>query len=435
MLPSTTVTDTSQSLENDIGKLVQSHDNLNELSQEHKHCVLTTEPDHDTSSYPRTRPPGSDPYCRQFQPSWLKQHPWLHYSRHDDGVYCRACAFFAPKQVGGQDLGQFVTKPFKSWRKIFQKASAHATKNYHLSSMTRMSEFIAQYENPSRSISTILDSELQRVVETNQKVVESLFKIALLCGRQGLALCGHRDDKISWMEDDDTHSNEGNFVELVRFRAETDAVLAEHLAKSPRNTRYTSKTIQNELVEAIGDSIQNDIIAEVKQAKFYSVIADEVTDTANKEELSLSLRFVFNGRVKEVFVDFVEVERITGQVLAQAILQWLSTHGLSRADIRGQCYDGASNMSGAVSGCKSIVQQEAPLALYVHCAAHHLNLAVVSACNIQSFKNAESYMGEIARFFNYSAKRQRALDKAIELFATQSKARKLKDACRTRWVY
>ena len=100
--------------------------------------------------------------------------------------------------------------------------------------------------------------------------------------------------------------------------------------------------------------------------KFYSVIADKVTDTANKEELSLSLCFVLDGNVKEVFVGFVEVERITGQVLAQTILQWLPMHGLSPTDIRGQCYDGVSNMSGAVSGCKSIVQQEAPLALYFH---------------------------------------------------------------------
>ena len=91
------------------------------------------------------------------------------------------------------------------------------------------------------------------------------------------------------------------------------------------------------------------------------------------------------------------------QVSAQTILQLLSTHGLSPAHIRGQCYDGASNMSGAVSGCKLIVQQEA---LYFHCAAHRLNLAVVAACKIQSFKNAES-CGEIARFFfNYLAKRQ-----------------------------
>ena len=48
-------------------------------------------------------------------------------------------AMFAPKQVGGQDLGQFVTKPFKFWGKILQKASAHGTKSYHLSSMTMSS--------------------------------------------------------------------------------------------------------------------------------------------------------------------------------------------------------------------------------------------------------------------------------------------------------
>lgn len=123
---------------------------------------------------------------------------------------------------------------------------------------------------------------------------------------------------------------------------------------------------------------------------FFSVIPDEVTDAANKEELSLVLRYVLNNEIKEVFVDFVEVERITGEVLAQSILGWLRIHGLSPSDIRGQCYDGASNMSGARSGCISIIQQVAPLAMYYHCAAHRLNLAIVSACSIQAFKNAES---------------------------------------------
>ena len=136
-----------------------------------------------------------------------------------------------------------------------------------------------------------------------------------------------------------------------------------------------------------------------------------------------------------MFVDFVEVERITEAVLAQAILlQWLTAYGLSPLNMRGQCYDGASNMSGARSGCMSLVQQEPPLAMYFHCAAHRLNLAVVSACSIQAFKNVESYVGEIARFFNYSAKRQRLLDKAIESRDSAPRARKLKDACRTRWV-
>ena len=67
-------------------------------------------------------------------------------------------------------------------------------------------------------------------------MLESLTNI-VLCGKQGLALRDHCDDKISWMEDDGAlcHSNEGNFVELVRLRVETDPVLAHHLANSPRN--------------------------------------------------------------------------------------------------------------------------------------------------------------------------------------------------------
>ena len=53
--------------------------------------------------------------------------------------------------------------------------------------------------------------------------------MAILCGKQDLTLRGHRDDGIHW-DDDDGGSNEGNFVQLVRFRAETD-ILANHLAK------------------------------------------------------------------------------------------------------------------------------------------------------------------------------------------------------------
>ena len=252
-------------------------------------------------------------------------------------------------------------------------------------------------------------------MESNKKVIESLLKIVMLCGMQGLALCGHRDDGINWEDCNGSSTNEGNLVELVRFQAETDPILSSHLSKSPRNARYTSKTIQNELVSVIGNSIQSDILHEVKRARFFSIIADEVTDVANREELSIAVQYVLNGEIKEVFVDFVEVDRITGEVLAQNILQWLRIHGLSPTDMRGQCYDGASNMSGARSGCKSLVQQEAPLAIYCHCAAHRLNLAVVSACNIQAFKNAESYIGLIARFFHFSAKKQRMLDLALTL--------------------
>ena len=40
----------------------------------------------------------------------------------------------------------------------------------------------------------------------------------MLCGKQGLSLRGHQDDKVFW-EVDSGGSNEGNFIQLVRFRA------------------------------------------------------------------------------------------------------------------------------------------------------------------------------------------------------------------------
>lgn len=189
---------------------------------------------------------------------------------------------------------------------------------------------------------------------------------------------------------------------------------------------YTSNTIQNSLTEDIRQRILRDIISEVNQAKYYTIIADEVTDLSNKKQLSLALPYVLDGRVKEVFVGSIFVERITGEVLALAILQWLATWNLPHSDIHGQCYDGASNMAGARSGYMAIIQQKVPKAVYFHCASHCLNLAIVSACNISAFKNVESYIGEIARFFNYSAKRQHLLDTCMEKVVPEAKAKKLK---------
>ena len=114
--------DSESPVECDIGKLHDLHVDLKQLSREDKYRLLKTEPPTNVSSYPHTRPyPSSS--LRQFQPSWTNQHPWLHYSRFVDGAFCRACALFAPNQVGGRNLGQFVTAPFRSWTKVTQLAS------------------------------------------------------------------------------------------------------------------------------------------------------------------------------------------------------------------------------------------------------------------------------------------------------------------------
>lgn len=50
----------------------------------------------------------------------------------------------------------------------------------------------------------------------------------------------HRDDSIDF-ENGSADLNQGNYIDPVRFRAETDEVLADHLKNAPRNALYTIK--------------------------------------------------------------------------------------------------------------------------------------------------------------------------------------------------
>lgn len=79
-------------------------------------------------------------------------------------------------------------------------------------------------------------------------------------------------------------------------------------------------------------TIRNDILQEVPRAKYYTILLT-VTDVSNKEQLSLSIRYVSSGTVKEMFLDFIEVETMTGKVLSEAIWHLLEVNGLSAADL------------------------------------------------------------------------------------------------------
>ena len=88
-----------------------------------------------------------------------------------------------------------------------------------------------------------------------------------LCERQGIALRGHHDDKPSVEED--PAKNHGNFLALLQFRVQSgDKVLLDHLKSAGGNATYTSKTIQNELIEICGDIIHDKILAKIRQAKY-----------------------------------------------------------------------------------------------------------------------------------------------------------------------
>ncbi|KAL5470805.1 hypothetical protein EMCRGX_G028829 [Ephydatia muelleri] len=119
----------------------------------------------------------------------------------------------------------------------------------------------------------------------------SIVETVIFCGLQGIAFRGHQDNCPDVQ--DDPNGNHGNFLALLNFCIQAgDRVLEEHLKNSASNALYTSKTVQNELIVICGDIIRNKILAKARRAKYFSIIADEATDVANDEQLSICVRYV-----------------------------------------------------------------------------------------------------------------------------------------------
>ena len=99
-------------------------------------------------------------------------------------------------------------------------------------------------------------------------------------------------------------------------------------------------------------------------------------------------RFVdATNSVRKEFVEFIFCDTGTsGNAIADKILEALQEYGLNVNYLHGQVFDGAGNMAGKYRGMAAIIQSTYPKAVYVHCAAHSLNLCVVAACNIQMVK-------------------------------------------------
>ena len=119
----------------------------------------------------------------------------------------------------------------------------------------------------------------------------------------------------------------------------------------------------------------------VRASGCFSIIVDGTQDVSGKEQEAICLRCVDEAlEPHEEFVGMYEPPETTGKTLTKCILDVLTRLRLPLSTLRGQTYDGASNMSGVYSGCQAIVLEKQPLALYVHCGAHCCNLVAQKAC-------------------------------------------------------
>ena len=141
-------------------------------------------------------------------------------------------------------------------------------------------------------------------------------------------------------------SHQRNLKQLLQMKAEEDPNLAEWLKR--KENVYTSPDIQNEIIKVMGLQVLRAVSADLQGSPFLTVMADETTDSSNREQVTLILRRVTDDlQVHEEFLGLYHVASIDAATLTTAIKDVLIRLNLPFEKLRGQCYDGASAMNSS----------------------------------------------------------------------------------------
>ena len=214
--------------------------------------------------------------------------------------------------------------------------------------------------------------------------------------RQGLPIRGH-------------DLSEGNLSQLLRLRSEDDPQLRVWL----RDKKYFLPEIVNEQIKLMANTVLRSILIEIQSAGWFSIIADEATDVSRCEQMCICIRWVDdNYEVYEDPIGLARVPKTDAETLYKTLCDVCIRCMLPLDKCRGQAYDGASNMSGHVSGVAAQVKREQKSALYVHCLAHSLNLCLQDATRVcVIIRDCLNLVMELVQLIKWSPKRSSLFEK------------------------
>lgn len=304
---------------------------------------------------------------RRFNPDWFDQYTnWLEYSEKEDKAYCLCCYLFRDNNVDTQNgHDAFVTQGWSYWKNTGRLALHVGDRTSFHNKALKASEDLLKNRMPKALNKQTQIEKMESAIRLNTAIDVCRYLL-----HQGQSFRGHDESKES--------ENKGNYREMIEYTCSQNSVIAKAFKFAPLNNQLVSPKIQRDITRCFAEEILNSIIEEIGHGVF-SILIDECRDVSDKEQMGTILRYVDKcGLVKEKFVGVVHVEETTASHLKSCVDSLLADLGLSLKQIRGQGYDGASNMAGEFNGLQAKIMRENSSAYYVHCFAHKLQLVVVA---------------------------------------------------------
>ncbi|XP_075074910.1 uncharacterized protein LOC142162449 [Nicotiana tabacum] len=205
--------------------------------------------------------------------------------------------------------------------------------------------------NQAQSILTSLDKQSEKIKSEHRVCLNSSIDMIRYLLKEGNLFRGHNESVTS--------TRRGHFLDLLTWYADRK--------EDVKNVKDIVNSCAKETVKAIIEDLNGD---------FFGILVDESKDVSHKEQMALVLCYVNKeGELIERFLSLVHVKGTTAHALQKEIYSLLLQHSLSSSLIRGQEYNGASNIQGNINGLKALILKDNPSA---HCFTHQLQLTLVA---------------------------------------------------------
>ncbi|KAL4089691.1 hypothetical protein QTP88_024681 [Uroleucon formosanum] len=238
----------------------------------------------------------------------------------------------------------FSKNGFSDWKRP-KSIDKHENSLSHKTCVVKMKNRSSELNNFNEVLTFQLETE--KIYWKN--VLTRVCAVVKLLSSRGLPFRGDNENIGSL--------HNGNFLMCLEMIAEFDPFLANHLSNygNPGKgyTSYLSHSTYEQFIKLMATKVQNQIVEEVINAQYFSIVIDSTPDIAH-----------------------------------------------------GSIIRNAKNMSGIYSGLQARIKEVSPLADFVPCSAHSLNL--VGSCAASCCKEANiffNFIQSIYTFFSSSTHR------------------------------
>lgn len=290
---------------------------------------------------------------------------------------------------------------------------------------------IASKKDAAEDSTTTNEDEPQLSTEEKafREYLRSLFEAVVMLGKQSIPLMP--------LKASETELKPNNFQALLDYRMNAgDEALKKRFEATAVNSEYLSVTQQSQLLDICENTVREEMLMEVRESRFFSLVTGDLVEFANEKHLPLFLRFVNQQNVlREEFLDFVPFDGDEPALVERLEAQLTDRWGLSMEDCRGQAHKATGISTTKMKAVAILLMEKYPLALHMSCSHMALNIHLANSLPFPNVQVVMETLRRIGAFFQAQST-QDELEKAISTHyqKNEEKGTVLKQACIPGWT-